>query len=64
MLVREFIPGKNRLKAKGPYTLLRNIKRSGAEVITPKGKVKRVAISNLKPYRPPITGEARVTTRG
>ncbi len=63
VLVREFIPGKNKLKAKGPYTLLQKIRGSGAEVISAKGKTKRVAISNLKPYRPPITGEVRVTTR-
>jgi hypothetical protein len=42
---------------------LRKIKDSGAEVETAKGKVKRVAISNLKPYRPPISGEARMVTR-
>ncbi len=63
VLVREFIPGKNKLKARGPYTLLQKIRGSGAEVISAKGKTKRVAISNLKPYRPPITGEVRVTTR-
>ena len=63
VLLREYIPGKNKLKAKGQYTLVQVIRGSGAQVINAKGKIKRVALSNLKPYRPPITGEARVVTR-
>jgi hypothetical protein len=63
VLVREFVPGKNKQKARGPMKFVRRIKDSGAEVTTAKGKLKRVAISNLKPYRPPITGKARMVTR-
>jgi hypothetical protein len=63
VLVREYIPGKMRLKAVGPYRFLRAIKGSGAEVMTAKGKIIRAAMANLKPYHPPITGERMVTTR-
>ncbi len=57
MLVKEYLPGKMRLKAVGPYKFLRTIKNSGAEVLTTKGRIVRVAMANLKPYRPPVTGE-------
>ena len=60
MLVREYLPGKMRLKAVGPYKFLRTIKNSGAEVLTTKGRIVRVAMANLKPNRPPVTGERMV----
>lgn len=57
VLVREYLPGKMRLKAIGPYKFLRAIRNSGAEVLTAKGRIIRVAMANLKPYHPPVTGE-------
>ncbi len=63
VLVREYLPGKMRLKAVGPYKFLRAIKNSGAEVLTNKGRIVRVAMANLKPYRPPVTGERMVVEK-
>lgn len=63
VLVREYIPGKMRLKATGPFKFLRAIRSSGAEVLDKKGRIRRVAMANLKPYRPPITGERLVVSR-
>lgn len=60
VLVREFMPGKMRLKAVGPYKFVRRVKGSGAEVLTRKGKMIRVAMANLKPYHPPVTGVREV----
>lgn len=54
--MRQFVPGKNLVKATGPYTFLRTLNASGAEVLNSKGKVIKVAVSNLKPFRPPIEG--------
>ena len=54
------MPGKMTLKSVGPYKFLRAIRGSGAEVLTKKGKLMKVALANLKPYRPPITGESQV----
>jgi hypothetical protein len=62
VLVREYIPGKMRLRATGPFKFLRVIKGSGAEVINRKGRIMRVAMANLKPYRPPVTGERLVVS--
>ncbi len=63
VLVREYQPGKMRLKAVGPYQFLRKIEGSGAEVLSRKGRVQRVAMANLKPHHAPITGERQVVTR-
>ena len=58
--MRQFIPGKGLAKATGPHTYLRSINKSGAEVLTYKGKVVRAALINLKPYHPVISGEVKV----
>ena len=44
-LVREYLPGKMRLKTVGAYKFLHTIKGSGAEVLTGKGRIVQVAIT-------------------
>ncbi len=63
VLLRQFVPGKGLSKATGPHTYLRAVNKSGAEIMTQKGKVIRAALVNLKPYRAPVTGEVKVVQR-
>jgi hypothetical protein len=48
------------VRATGPFKYLRSINKSGAELLNGKGKVIRAAVSNMKPFRPPIEGEVEV----
>jgi hypothetical protein len=63
VLVREYQPGKMRLKAVGPYRFLRKLQGNGAEVLNRKGRILKVAMSNLKPYHAPVLGERAVVTQ-
>lgn len=47
VLLRQYIPGKNRLRAVGPLVFLRHMGAGGAEILGSRGKAIRVALANL-----------------
>lgn len=53
VLLRQYTPGKTLPKCSGPHTFLRTIGRKshGGELMTAQGKVIRVALANLLPFR-------------
>lgn len=56
VLLKQLIPGKNLLRATGPYTVLRLVaKGAGVEIINSKGRITVVAKCNLRPFRAPVS---------
>ena len=63
VLLKQYVPGKGLAKATGPHTYLRAINKSGAEILTDKGKVLRAAVVNLKPFRAELKGTVKIVQK-